>query len=144
MSSDTLLAGNRFQLYRMASGAPQFICLAVNLGLTETKTLEDATSPDCDNPLAIPADRSVVKMTSWSLNFGGKCVMSRYVLLRTDFKSEAPVAYRIVATPIDNVSPGQWDGNIHITSLEIAKSDSGIVTLNAQAKGDGDLTFLAT
>lgn len=142
MANDMLLSGNRFNLYRMVTGQAVFVCLAANLGLTETKEMEETTRQECDDPTAIPSRQSVVKSLAWSLNFGGKASMAQYKLLRDDYKSETPVAYRIVAVPGDGIGAGQWDGDIHIESLEMSKSDNGIVSLSAQARGDGDLSFL--
>lgn len=143
MASDTPLSGNRFNLYRMVNGSAVFVCTAVNLGLTQKKDFDDATMPDCDNPTAIPTQKSVVKMTSWTLTFGGKAVMAHYADFKADYDSEAPVAYRIVANPVSGAG-GQWDGYLHIEQLELQKSDNGIVNFNSTCRGDGDLTFLAT
>lgn len=144
MASDNPLSGNRFNLYRMVTGAPVFVCTAVNTGLTQTKEFDDATMPDCDDPTAIPNRKSVVKMKSWSLSFGGKAVMAHYSDLKADYDSEGAVAYRVVANPLDGAGGGRWDGNIHIETLEMAKSDNGIVTFSATCRGDGDLSFLET
>lgn len=141
---DTLLSGNRFNLYRMVTGTPQFVCMGQTVNLTETKEFDDATMPPCDDPTAIPSRRSIVKSKAWSLNFSGKAIMSHYADIKADFDSEAAVPYRIVANPVDGVGNGQWDGDIHIESLEIAKQDNSMVTFAAQARGDGDLSFLDT
>jgi hypothetical protein len=142
--TDQPLSGNRFNLYRIVNNLPVFVCTAVNLTYTQTKEFDDATIPDCANPTAIPTRKSVVKQRSWAMNFGGKAVMAHYTDIQTDFDSEAAVPYRIVATPIDNNGGGQWNGNLHIESLEFGKNDNGIVTFSCQARGDGDCPFTPT
>jgi hypothetical protein len=142
--TDQPLSGNRFNLYRIVNNAPVFVCTAVNVTFTQTKTFDDATIPDCSNPIAIPTRKSVVKEKTWAMNFGGKAVMAHYTELQSDFDSEGAVPYRIVATPIDNNGGGRWDGNLHLESLELGKNDNGIVTFTCQARGDGDIPFTAT
>lgn len=142
--ADNPLAGNRFNLYRMVTGSPVFVCMASTTSLTETKEFDDTTMPNCEDPTAISTRKSIVKSKSWSLNFSGKAVMHHYAEIKADFDSESAVPYRIVANPADGVGDGQWDGDIHLESLEIGKQDNGMVTFAAQARGDGDLSFLET
>lgn len=141
---DNILPGNRFRLYRMVTGTPEFVCMSTDLTFTKTKELETTLVPDCENPTNPATNVSVAKSRAFSINAGGAAIMKHYAVMEADFESDAPVPYRIVADPDDGAGAGRWDGLMHITNLQMAKSADGIVKFTLQATGEGKTTFTAT
>lgn len=142
MAADNPLPGNRFNLYRRATGSDVFVCQAVNLTLTQANEFEDATMPDCDNPTAIPTRKSTKRMTAWNVSFGGKGVAAHIQMLQDDYASESAVEYKIKAEPAGG-GGGAWVGDLHFENLEHGKSENGMVTVSVQARGDGELVYTA-
>ena len=99
MTTPTLLPGNRFRAYRGDGANPQnyaFICLATSITLTLTNAYEDATVPDCDDPLKIPVRQSVLGSTSWGGRIAGQVDAVRLAKLRADAGSQTPIPYKFL------------------------------------------------
>lgn len=144
MADQDLLPGNRFRLYRRNDqGTFDFVCLATTITFTRTAETADATTVDCDNPTAMPNERSVKTRLSWAINFSGKSDPKRIEPLEADFEAENSHPYQIVVDRSAARGGKTYEGNIHITQLEIGRPEQGMVTFSCQAKGDGALTRTA-
>lgn len=144
MTTPTLLPGNRFRAYRGDSGASPnwaFICLATSVTLTLTNAFEDATVPDCDDPLKIPVRQSVMSSTSWGGRIAGQVDATRLAKLRADAASQTPIPYQFKVDQAAGNGGGTWTGNVFVESLEIGKNNNGIVSFTCQFRGDGPLTW---
>lgn len=145
MAEPALLPGNRFRAYRGA-GSPiayTFVCLATSLTLTITNAYEDATVADCDNPTGIPDRKSILSSRSWGGRIAGSVAADHLDDLRADAASESPIPYQFRIDPKDGVDAGNWAGDVFVESLEITKSNNGIVSFTAQFRGDGPLAWNA-
>lgn len=144
MTTPTLLPGNRFRAYRGDSANPQnyaFICLATSITLTLTNAYEDATVPDCDDPLKIPVRQSVLGSTSWGGRIAGQVDAVRLAKLRADAGSQTPIPYKFLVDQTLANGGGAWTGNVFVESLEITKNNNGIVAFTCQIRGDGPLVW---
>ena len=144
MVTPNLLAGNRFRLYRSAGGSPEtftFFCLATTLALTETNEYEDATAADCANPTAVMVRKSVLRSTQWGLTFSGIMDALLYAPLRADFAAQAPMRYQILVDQVLAAGGGTYTGAIWFESLARTKSNNGMVTFTATARGDDTLVW---
>lgn len=144
MTTPTLLPGNRFRAYRGETPtAPNwaFICLATSITLTLTNAFEDATVPDCDDPLKIPVRQSVLASTSWGGRIAGQVDAVRLAKLRADAGSTVPILYQFRVDQTAAAGGGAWTGNIFVENLEITKNNNGIVAFTCQLRGDGPLTW---
>lgn len=141
---DPILPGNRYRLYRMVTGVPEFVCMATTLSHTETKDMDTGLRPDCDDPTAPATNVSVPRSTSFSINGSGLAIMRHYAVIKADYASQTPVAYRIVADPEDGEGAGRWDGDVHITNLQFQKQNEGLVQFSFQMVGQGEFAFTAT
>lgn len=142
--TDTILPGNKYRLYRMVTGTPEFVCMATTLSHTETKDMDRTLVPNCDDPTKRATNVSVPKSESFSFNASGAAIMKHYAIMKADYDSDDPVAYRIVAEPSDGVGAGRWDGLVHITNMQFQKQAEGIVQFSFQMDGEGKLAFTAT
>ncbi|MGX9981130.1 hypothetical protein [Methylobacterium fujisawaense] len=145
MAEPALLPGNRFRAYR-GSGSPlayAFVCLAQSITLTLTNSYEDATVADCDNPTAVPDRKSVLTSRSWGGRIAGQVAADHLDELRADAASEDPVPYQFRTDPKTGAGAGNWTGNVFVESLEITKSNNGIVSFTCQFRGDGPLVWAA-
>lgn len=144
MAEPALLPGNRFRAYRSSTGITgpwSFICLGQSITLTITNTYEDATVADCDDPVGIPDRKSVLSSRSWGGRVAGQVAADHLPELRADAASETPVPYQFRVDPKDGVEAGNWTGLVFIESLEITKSNNGIVSFTTQFRGDGPLAW---
>ncbi|KTS01973.1 hypothetical protein SB2_27990 [Methylobacterium radiotolerans] len=143
MAEPALLPGNRFRAYR-GSGSPlvyAFVCLGASITLTITNSYEDATVADCDNPVAIPDRKSILSSRSWGGRIAGSVAADHLDDLRADAASETPIPYQFRVDPKDGVDAGNWAGAVFVESLEIGKSNNGIVSFTCQFRGDGPLVW---
>ncbi len=144
MASPLLLPGNRFRAYRAAPATPTqfiFLCLAQSITLTLTNEYEDATVPDCDNPLSTPNRKSVIRSRSWGGRVAGAMDAQRFVTLREDTGSDVPINYQFMMDRTSALGGGTWTGAIFIENLEITKQNGGMVNWTAQFRGDDALTW---
>ncbi|ACL56992.1 hypothetical protein [Methylobacterium nodulans] len=144
MTTPNLLPGNRFRAYRGDGTAQQnwaFICLATSITLTLTNAFEDATVPDCDDPLAIPVRKSIMSSTAWGGRIAGQVDATRLAKLRADAGSQTPIPYRFLVDQTAANGGGAWIGNVFVENLEITKNNNGIVSFTCQFRGDGPLTW---
>lgn len=142
--TDSILPGNRYRLYRMVTGSPEFVCMATSLSHTETKDMDKTLVPDCNNPAARATMVSVPKSEAFTISGSGAAIMKHYKVMRDDYKTDTPVAYRIVADPADGLGAGRWDGDVHFTTLQFQKQAEGIVAFSFQMDGEGQLEFTET
>ena len=143
MAEPALLPGNRFRAYR-GSGSPlayKFFCLGTSLTLTITNSYEDATVADCDDPTGIPDRKSILSSRSWGGRIAGSVAADHLGDLRADAASETPIPYQFRVDPRDGVDAGNWAGDVFVESLEIGKSNNGIVSFTCQFRGDGPLAW---
>lgn len=138
-----LLPGNRFRLYRESDATPgqfEFVCVATTITFNRTNNLEDTTASPCDDPTALPDRKSVKVSRAWNLNFSGKSDIKRIVGVEADFNAEGTHRYQLLMDKLAADSGRTYTGAVHFETLEVAKSDNGMVTFSAQARGDGALT----
>lgn len=144
MAEPALLPGNRFRAYRSTTGLTGpwlFICLGSSISLTLTNSFEDATVADCDDPTGIPDRKSILSSRSWGGRVAGSAAADHFDQLRADAASETPVPYQFRLDPRDGVGAGNWSGLVFVESLEITKSNNGIVSFTNQFRGDGPLAW---
>ncbi|RVU17500.1 phage tail tube protein [Methylobacterium oryzihabitans] len=144
MTTPTLLPGNRFRAYRGDGATPTnwaFLCLGTSVTLTLTNAFEDATVPDCDEPLKIPVRKSVLSSTSWGGRIAGQVDATRLAKLRADAESQTPVLYQFRVDQSAANGGGAWTGTVFVENLEIAKTNNGIVGFTCQFRGDGALAW---
>lgn len=142
--TDTILPGNGYRLYRMVTSVPEFVCMTPNLSHNKTKDMDKTLVLNCDDPTKPATTVSTPKSVGFSINFGGAAIMKHYSVIEDDYNSKAAVPYRIVAVTEDGLGNGQWDGNVHLTSLQFQKQAEGIVQFTCQMDGEGDLPFTLT
>ena len=143
MSTEAFLAGHRFRLYRRATGADVFMCLAITKSLQRGNNYEETSAYNCDNPSELPWRKSVKTGRFWNLSFSGKLSAARLSLLQADVDSEDPVEYRLTVDPADGQGAGNWTGSIHFENLEIGSNENGMVTFAVTARGDDALAWNA-
>ncbi|WP_342163074.1 phage tail tube protein [Methylobacterium sp. SD21] len=145
MAAPTLLPGNRFRAYRGTGTPPNldydFVCLGTSITLTQTNTFEDATVADCDNPVEIPNRKSTVQSRAWSGRIAGTAAADHLDDLRTDVASETAIPYAFVVDPKNGQGVGYWHGDVFVESMEITKSNNGLVNFTLQFRGDGPLSW---
>lgn len=144
MAEPTLLPGNRFRAYRSSTGLQgpwSFICLGTSVTLTLTNAYEDTTVADCDNPTAIPDRKSTPTSRSWGGRIAGSIAADHLPELRADAASDSPIPYQFRVDPKDGIDAGNWTGEVYVESLEITKSNNGIVSFTLQYRGDGPLAW---
>lgn len=140
MSTQDLLPGNRFRLYRESDATPgtfEYVGIGVTVTFHRATTYEDATVADLAVPTAIPTRKSVKKSTSWSMNFSGKVDAALFTKLEGDEGAETAHKYQI-AIDLTAANGGRtYTGPLFYETLEMAKNDNGLVTFTAQCRGDG-------
>lgn len=139
MTEPVLLPGNRFRLLREGATPGQyvFVCIANTVSFGRTKGFEDTTIPDCDTPTAIPNRKSVVSSRSWDISFSGTVDPVRFSNIEADFEAEAAHNYQLI---FDRPLAGggrTYTGPIHFESLNVSKTNNGLVNFTATARGDG-------
>lgn len=143
MAEPSLLPGNRFRAYR-GTGSPlayAFVCLGTSITLTITNAYEDATVADCDNPTSVPDRKSILSSRSWGGRIAGSVAADHLDDLRADAGGDSPVPYQFRIDPKDGTDAGNWSGDVFVESLEITKSNNGIVSFTCQFRGDGPLSW---
>ncbi|MBL7309160.1 hypothetical protein INQ13_22360, partial [Escherichia coli] len=88
-----------------------------------------------------PDRKSVLSSRSWGGRVAGQVAADHLPELRKDAKSETPVPYQFRVDPKDGVEAGNWTGLVFAESLEITKSNNGIVSFTMQFRGDGPLAW---
>lgn len=144
MTSPNLLPGNRFRALRGNGASPEvfaFLCLAQSKTITFTNEFEDATVPDCDQPLSIPARKSVKRSTSWGGRLAGIVDAKRYTDLETDRKKEGTTNYQFIVDKPAAEGGGTYTGPIFIETLEVTSQNGGLVNFTLQFRGDGEVIW---
>lgn len=144
MSQGKPFGGKDLRVMRKTSPtdpAPTFMCTVTTKSLTETVEYEDATIPDCENPDAVPARRSVPKMTAWSLIASGIADAKSYKQLRADSKAGVPLNVQILVARPAAEGGGHWDGAIWFENIQINSDSMGVVKFSAQMRGEGELAW---
>jgi len=124
-----------------SDNAPTILCTITTKSLTETVEYDDATVPNCDNPDAIAARRSIPKSTAWSLNASGIADAKSYKALRADAIAGVPLNLQILVAKAAAGGGGHWDGAVYFENLQIQSDSMGVVKFSAQMRGEGELAW---
>lgn len=145
MASPDLVAGNLFRLYRETDtpGTYEFVCLAQTVRLTRTNEYEDATVPECDAPTSIPNRKSTLRSRAWGLSFSGSSDAKRLEKVETDFATQVGRKYQILVDKTALLGGKTYTGTVLFESLEIGKTNNGIVSFTATVRGEDALTIAA-
>lgn len=141
MADQDLLPNSKFRLYRKGPGDEdfKFVCLATTISFMRTASTEDVTVNNCDDPGALPYERTVKTTLSWSVDFSGKSDPLRIQGVEIDYEATDPSEYQIVAD-VPLAKGGQtYTGPMHITELTLTRPEKGAVAFTAKGKGDGQV-----
>jgi predicted secreted protein len=144
MSQAVPFGGKDLRVMRKSSPTdanPSFLCTVTTKTLTETTEFDDATVPNCDEPGAVAARRSIPKMTAWSINASGIADAKSYKQLRADSKSGVPLDLQILVAKPAAAGGGHWDGAVFFENLQIQSDNMGVIKFSAQMRGEGDLAW---
>ena len=145
MSDQALQPNSRFRLYRKGPGDAdfKFVCLATTISFKRASSTEDVTVNNCDDPAALPHDRSTKTATSWAVDFSGKSDPLRIQAIEADYEATTPSLYQLISD-VPLAQGGQtYTGTMHITDLTLSRPEKGSVAFTASGKGDGMLTRAA-
>ncbi|ACL62058.1 phage tail tube protein [Methylobacterium nodulans] len=144
MSQAVPFGGKDLRLLRKSSAAddnPTFLCTVTTKDLTKTWEYDYATVPDCDSPDALPARRSIKKMSAWSVNASGIADAKSYRELDAAAEADTPMFVRILVARPAAAGGGHWDGAVWFENLKIESQDMGVVKFSAQLRGEGPLAW---
>lgn len=144
MAQPNPFGGKDLRCLRMTGptdNAPKFMCTVTTKGLTETVEYDDATTPNCDNPEAVWARRSVPKGSAWSVSASGVADALSYKAMRADMKSGVPTYMQIQVAKPAAQGGGSWTGAVFYENLQIQSDAGGVVKFTCQLRGDGELTW---
>ncbi|KQP34303.1 hypothetical protein ASF27_01710 [Methylobacterium sp. Leaf102] len=144
MAAPNLLPGTRFRVLRGNGATPEvfaFVCIAQSKTITFTNEFEDATVADCEDPLKVPARKSVLRSTAWGGRIAGIVDAKRYAVLEADRKKEAPTNYQFLLDRSAAEGGGTFTGPIFTETLEISSQNNGLVNFTMQFRGDGEVVW---
>lgn len=145
MAKGTSASGRQMLIKLGDAGSPEEFsapCGVTSRGLEQTLEVNASTSPDCDNPAAVPYQEQEPVSRSWGAPISGRVLKEAWPRWQ-EFHAADDATNVEIDLPFADGTVFRYTGAAYLTGLTFTGEDGDKVTFEATLTGHGPLIFVA-